>query len=446
MAESNPEKTGSTDNLTGLINRVGLEGKLKALDLSEAKALSVVSVEISRFGNVSDSMGAELGNKIIAMTAKRLTKMFPTAVFIGRTHGDHFCLVFKDQQDLEEQLALLQDFTQRPFAVRGQVIVLSVRVGVALWDPAAEEPQDLLHSAEIALHRAKREGLKVCFFDQDMKELAKERHKLENDLRVSLATRHVELHKALSNDEFELVYQPIVNVRNGTIHACEALIRWTHPDRGFVSPAEFIPMAEQIQIMDVLGSWILRKACADAMAWPANDDGSEVGVSVNVSPTQFVESRLLVASVKQAIEESGICPSRLKLEITESTAFATTMVSVLEELKALGCTIALDDFGTGYSSLTQLNDLPLDYVKLDQSFIRQIGSDDTAIDQHGTRLSKAVIALCTSFDQIAIVEGVETKHQLTCVTDMGADLVQGYYFSQPLKMPDILTFLNQWKY
>ncbi len=432
-----------TDQLTGLSNRIGVEAYLN--DLPEdvaAKGVAVLTMELSRFGKVNDSMGAELGNKIISTVAKRIQKIFPHADCIARTHGDHFCLVLTGEVDVHEQIELLNDFTQRPLALRGEVIVMSVRVGVAELGPLVESTSFLLYAAEVALHRAKRDQLKRCFFTRNLETEAKAAYRLENDLRVSLVTNHVELHKAISNNEFHLLYQPIVDVSTHQVHAMEALIRWNHPKRGMISPAEFIPMAEQIQIMDVLGNWIIRRACMDALTFPSNADGSRPGVSVNVSVTQFIEPGILVATVKQALGESGLDPHLLKLEITESAAFGLEKLEIIEALRALGCKTALDDFGTGYSSLTQLNVIPLDYIKLDRSFIIALGGEDTLEDQRSDRITRAVLSIAQTFGLLPVVEGVETPWQRERLQSYGANLIQGYLFSKPLPLDEACTFVT----
>lgn len=316
-----PETERLVDVLTGLANRVALETYLAGRDAEPQNGpIGLIAIEMSRFGSVTDSVGAELGNRIISMVAKRLQKMFLHAAVIARTHGDHFCLVFEGDFDLDEQVALLQDFTQRPLALKGEVIVLSVRLGIAVQGHLIGPAARLLHAAEVALHRAKRDRVKRCFYRSDFESDAKAAHQLENDLRVSMVTKHMELHRAISNEEFRVLYQPIVDAARGQVHALEALIRWHHPQRGIISPADFIPMAEQIQVMDVLGNWIMRRACADAMSFPANADGTLPGVTINVSPSQFIETGILLETVRQSLRESGIEPARVKLEITESMA------------------------------------------------------------------------------------------------------------------------------
>jgi len=436
--------TNLIDPLTGLANRTGLENYLKDFEANGSPApLSIMTVELSRFGNVNDSLGVALGNKILLSVTKRLQKIFPNVALLARTHGDHFCLAFEGAVDINEQIELLRDFTQRPIALGGQIIVLSVRVGVAYLGPLIDSPKQLLHAAEIALNRAKRDLIKRCFYHRDLEVEAKALHRLENDLRISLVNNHVELHRAINNDEFHILYQPIVNTATKKVHALEALIRWHHPERGVISPAQFIPMAEQIQVMDILGGWVMRRACLDAKTFSLNADGTQPGISINVSATQFLEPGILFNCVKQALEESGIEPGLVKLEITESNYLTTDKIAILESLRSLGCMIALDDFGTGYSSLTQLNALPLSYIKLDQSFITAIGGSDEADSIRSDRMTRAVLSLANAFDLKPIVEGVETEFQRQMLEQNSANLMQGYLFAKPLNLEDANAFIQR---
>jgi diguanylate cyclase (GGDEF)-like protein len=438
----NADPSRALDSLTGFANRIGVEQFLADFEVEHVKSeLCLLILELSRFGNVNDSLGAELGDKVISTVAKRLLKIFPQVPMIARTHGDHFCIVFTGNVDIHEQIELLNNFTQRPLAMRGEVIVMSIRVGVAVLGTVVNAPSELLHAAEVALHRAKLDQIKRCFYRPNMETEAKAVHQLENDLRISLVTNHAELHKAITNDEFLILYQPIVDTFAWQVHAMEALIRWRHPKRGMIFPAYFIPMAEQIQVMDVLGSWILRRACLDAMTFPLNPDGTRPGISINVSATQFIEPGILLATVEQALAESGIEPNLVELEITESTAFGIEKLSIIGSLRALGCKVALDDFGTGYSSLTQLNVIPLDYIKLDRSFIMAIGGDNLLEDQRSDRITRAALSIAESFDLKTIVEGVETQVQSDRVQKYGAHLIQGYLYSKPLALADACEFI-----
>ena len=426
------------EELTGFLTRKSFEARLAELqEESDAKNIALIAVQISRFGVVNDSVGSGTGDKIIATTAKRLSKLFPHAVAIGRLHGDHFGILFDDPSLIADEVERLLDFAQRPLALRGEVIVLSIRIGVAESANIDDPRGELVHAAEVALHHAKSSKAKVAYFDGLMIDKARSVHQLENDLRVSLVTNAAELHQAISNSEFELYYQPIVSCVTHHIHAFEALLRWHHPTRGLVSPALFIPMAEQIHVMSVLGSWIVRKACADAVTWPANSSGMLPSVSVNVSPTQFYEPEVFFRALQQAISESGIEPSRVKIEVTESADFAPTMRSYLEKIRTLGCTVALDDFGTGFSSIAQLVDLPLDYVKIDRSLVVDLESEDLVLAKRAEKIAISVLRLADSLELEAIVEGIETYMGVNKIRDLGADLIQGFAYSKPVPLNEI---------
>ncbi len=436
----------SVDTLTGLTSRVGLEAWLKAFEAHaqtppDDRSLSLIAVAISRFGSVNVSMGPALGDRIIIALSKRLRKIFRNAELIARTHGDHFCLLFRDGVNVEEQIELLEDFAQRPLAVGGEVIVMSVQMGIASIGASVNSAVELLHAGEVALHRAKSSRLRRCVYDSEMDVEARAAHRLENDLRVSLVTRHFELHRALNNDEFLVFYQPIIDAGRCTVHALEALIRWKHPTRGFLAPAHFIPMAEQIRVIDVLGIWIMRRACLDAMSLPPGRDGTRPGVSVNVSPSQFLEPQILIEGVRQALKESGLAPQMLKLEITESAALGADKLGSLGMLRSLGCQIALDDFGTGYSSLTQLNEMPLDYLKLDRSFVSALAGADAAADQRCDRMTRAVLSIAEVLELTPIIEGVETAQQRDRLLRLGANLMQGYFFAKPAPLAQTSQFI-----
>ncbi len=435
-----------TDILTGLANRIGLEKKLRELEsISGDQKIGVLLLAMSRFSTVTDSVGAALGDKVILMTAKRLQKIFTNALLIARTHGDHFCLLFLGDFDLAEQISLVNDFTQRPLAMRGEIIVLGVRIGSAVAETGSESPAILLNKAEIALHRAKKDQVNACFYNETYKTEARASHKLENDLRVSLINNHAELHRGISNSEFRLLYQPIVDVTSHKVIAFEALIRWQHPTRGFVSPAEFIPMAESIQVLDVLGSWVFKKACEDAASFPKTSDGTSIGVSINVSPTQFIHPDILLTTAQDAISSSGIDPQLVKVEITESAALGAKMIETVAKLKEMGFKLSLDDFGTGYSSLTQLNDLPLDFIKLDRSFVQHIGGEDKVESERAIKMTNSILSLADSMNLTPIVEGVESEVQLKIVCNAGASLIQGYHFSKPLPVDDAVQFAKSFE-
>ncbi|MEE4202211.1 MAG: GGDEF domain-containing phosphodiesterase, partial [Halieaceae bacterium] len=422
-----------TDPLTGLLGRLGLINYLEALSAEQSLAdLVVLDIEVSRFGRVNNSMGTQLGDRIIAMVAARLVKSFPEAVAIGRTHGDHFTLCLPKEEDPQAFARRVLEFLQRPLALRGEVVVLSVRVGVAWMQPGLESAAELYHAAEISLHKAKQQDVAIVCFDAEMIPEAQASHRLENDLRVSLVVNAAALRGALVNKEFLLYYQPIVNARSGQVHCFEALLRWHHPKRGWISPAEFIPMAEEIRLMDVLGNWILQRACKEASQWPAGADGHTPGVSVNLSTTQFLQPKLLIRSVESALAESGLPPERLKLEVTESAIPIEPLTATLDHFRSLGCQVALDDFGTGYSSFTQLYQLPLDYLKIDQSFIRGWESQDRPESARYEKLIRAILGLASLLELTPIVEGIERTDELPWIADLGCELVQGYVYAKAM--------------
>lgn len=432
------------DPLTGLLNRMGLDAALQEQDALGKRNLTLLSVQISRFGSINSSMGGAVADKIIVMTAKRLQKTFKNALHIARTHGDHFCLLFEKLDSVEDTIERLDDFTRRPFAVKGEVIVLSVRIGVAQIGDSLSVAALLLNGSEIALYAAKKNPSRASFYVPEMELQAQQSQRLENDLRVSLVSHHAELHRALANDEFQIHYQPIIDCGSGQIHAFEALMRWLHPEKGFISPSTFIPMAEQIQVMDVLGSWILQRAMADAASWPRRADGTGIGVSINISPSQFIEPAILLNVVAQALAHSQLDPASalVKLEVTESGAFVETMSDTLQKLKEMGCKIALDDFGTGYSSLTQLHQLPLDYLKLDRSFIQDLDAEVPEKARRSHKLAQGICAIADTFEIATVVESVETQGQLDAVRLMGARFIQGYFYSKPLPADEIPGYIT----
>jgi EAL domain-containing protein (putative c-di-GMP-specific phosphodiesterase class I) len=283
--------------------------------------------------------------------------------------------------------------------------------------------------------------VKVAYFDSKMKSQAQVMHKLENAIRVSLTKQAAEIHQALHSNEFYIVFQPIINIKEGYPSAFEALLRWQHPEQGNISPAVFIPAAEQIGVMEVLGLWVLRRACKAAVKWPSHHAHRAPKISVNVSPAQLRNRALIVESVRSALKESGLPAERLKLEITESQEISNEMIETIHSLKALGCSIAMDDFGTGYSSLMELNLLPIDFVKLDRSFIKEIGSQDEENEKLSLNMVRAVVALVDVFKLTPIVEGVETLYQLNTCSDVGINLIQGFYYSKPMKEDAVHTYL-----
>jgi len=438
------DQESQIDTLTKLPNRTFGRQLVENMLINDGiKTMQVIVLEISRFGQISDSIGNSLADKVLAKVAKRLSTVFSSALCIFRTHGDHFCLVFSDCINLPEEINRLQDFAQRPFAISGNIVVLSVRIGIATAEVKNQAFSDTMHAAEAALHYANNSGLKVCIFEPHMLENAKKLHQVANDLRCSLATNSHELYNAISSEEFYLVYQPIISKKQNKVTGFEALLRWNHPIRGAIMPTEFIHIAEEIGVMDILGAWVLRKACFDMVKWQINTQFNDLMISINVSPVQFVDADMLMNSLEAAISESGIAPELIRIEITESTEFVSNMSSTLEKIKNLGCKIAIDDFGTGYSSIVKLTTLPLNILKIDRSFVSQLDSTDPIKSEQAVLIARGVYGLAHALGLGVITEGVETAKQLAIVTKLGADLIQGFYFAKPLLEDEILDYLKQ---
>ncbi|WP_412972233.1 putative bifunctional diguanylate cyclase/phosphodiesterase [Glaciecola sp. MF2-115] len=442
--DSGDAKGSQIDTLTQLPSRTyGRELVENLLISDDIQTVRVIIIELARFGQISDSIGNTLADKILTKVAKRLSTVFSSALCIFRTHGDHFCLVFNGTANLAEEVNRLQDFTQRPFAISGKVIVLSVRMGIAEAEVRDQGFNDTMHAAEAALHYANSNGLKVCKFEPHMLETAQKSHQIANDLRCSLVTNTHELFNAISSKEFYLVYQPIISREQNKVTGFEALLRWDHPIRGSIMPNKFIHIAEEIGVMDVLGAWVIRKACIDTVKWQKASQLTNILISINVSPIQLVNPEMLIHCLKEAILESGIDPELIRIEITESAEFVSSMPSTLRAIKKLGCKIAIDDFGTGYSSIVKLTTLPLNILKIDRSFVSQLDSKNPNKSKQAILIARGVYGLANALGLGVITEGVETAEQLAVVTNLGADLIQGFYYTKPLLETEVLEYLSQ---
>jgi predicted signal transduction protein with EAL and GGDEF domain len=325
--------------------------------------------------------------------------------------------------DATRLAARIVDSMAQPFEIQGQQVVAGASVGVALSPNDGVEPDELLKKADMALYRAKAEGRGgFHFFEPAMDEKLQARRALEVDLR-----------KALVAGEFELFYQPLYNLAENRISGCEALVRWNHPSAGMISPADFIPLAEEIGLITPLGDWVLREACLQAVQWP-----SHIRLAVNLSPAQF-RGRHLVSSVISALAHSGLEASRLELEITESVLLQNNAdnLAILHDLKGMGVRISMDDFGTGYSSLSYLRSFPFDKIKIDQTFVRDILHDPDAI-----AIIRAVMDMGASLGIVTTAEGVESDEQLDELRRQGCQEIQGYLISRPAPAAQIAALLG----
>jgi diguanylate cyclase (GGDEF)-like protein/PAS domain S-box-containing protein len=412
------------DALTDLANRVLLNERLEhALGsrIHREQMVAVHHLDLDQFKAVNDTFGHPAGDKLLKMVADRLRGLVRATDTIARMGGDEFAIVQAPIKDPAEATVLAQDIIRllgEPFEIDGHQAVIGVSIGIAVGPGDGLRPDRLLRNADLALYRAKGDGRGIfCFFQPAMDLQMQTRRLMEQDLR-----------KALPAGEFELYYQPVVNLASNEISGFEALIRWNHPQRGLVSPGTFIPLAEEIGFIVPMGEWVIREACATAARWPG-----DARVAINISAVQFRNPGLMQIIVG-ALATSGLNPTRLEIEITETVLLQNkeTTLAVLHQLRALGVRIALDDFGTGYSSLTYLQCFPFDKIKIDRSFVKDITENTGSLN-----IVRAVAALATGMGMTATAEGVETREQLDSITSEGCTEMQGFLFSRPLPAREI---------
>jgi diguanylate cyclase (GGDEF)-like protein len=399
--------------------------RLLAISHGAARLSALLFIDLDQFKQVNDTLGHPCGDELLCAVADRLREMLRPEDFVARFGGDEFVVFQQNVKSDEDAAGLAQRIVDRlseRYEIDNHLVEIGASVGIAMTSPSVSA-DTLLKNADMALYRAKADGRGTyCFFREEMALTVEARRILELDLR-----------KALANEEFELFYQPLVNLKTGRISTCEALLRWNHPERGTVSPVDIIPVAEDMGLIIDLGRWILRKACMEAMKWP---DG--VSVAVNFSPQQF-HQRDVLSEVRYALEVSGLPAHRLEIEITESSLLRNTQLThdVLSQLHAAGVRISLDDFGTGYSSLSYLHNFPLQKVKIDRSFLEGI---DTA---RPLTLLRGVARLSADLGMSVVVEGIETNDQLELISADGTVTeAQGYLFSRPVAATQIRQLLD----
>jgi diguanylate cyclase (GGDEF)-like protein len=417
------------DALTGLPNRVLFHQDMDR-ELARAKrgeSLAVLCLDLDHFKRVNDTLGHAIGDALLRQAAERLKGCVRETDIIARLGGDEFAIVqlIGEQPRAAILLAdrLIAAFA-KPFDLEGHQVVVGASVGIALAPSDGLEAEQLMNSADMALYRAKSDGRGVFrFFEPEMDATMQARRALELDLR-----------KALVEKEFELYYQPIVDLASNQVGGFEALIRWNHPTRGVVPPIEFIPLAEEMGLIAPLGEWVLRQACGEAAAWPEN-----LTIAVNLSPAQF-KTKTLAFAVTSALADSGLPPHRLELEITESVLLQDNEATrtTLHQLRALGVRISMDDFGTGYSSLSYLRSFPFDKIKIDQSFVRDMCEHEDSI-----AIVRAVAGLGKNLGMTTTAEGVETNEQLGHLRKEGCTQVQGYLFSRPLPASQVMPLIEK---
>ncbi|WP_304560357.1 putative bifunctional diguanylate cyclase/phosphodiesterase [Sphingomonas immobilis] len=407
------------DSLTGLPNRTYFRQQLEA-DMTRANKMgekvTVLCLDLDGFKSVNDTLGHPVGDELLRRVGEILSKLAVDGL-VSRLGGDEFAVILAGRDDPDRPRVLAQlvlDHLRQPMRVDGHQVATGVSIGIAISPGDGEDPDTLLKNADLALYRAKQDGRGVFrFFEPALDAAARKRRQLELDLR-----------EALQTGQFRLNFQPIFDLKSDRISGFEALLRWQHPERGNMPPAEFIPVAEETGMIIAIGEWVMHEACRQAVKWP-----DHVRVAVNVSPLQFRASGFANV-IFQALSRSGLVHSRLEIEITESVFLEgeSAVVSLLHQLRAMGVRIALDDFGTGYSSLSYLRSFPFDKIKIDKSFVDRVANDTSS-----AAIVRAIVDLATALHMETTAEGVEDDDQLARLRGQGCSSIQGYLFSRPIE-------------
>jgi diguanylate cyclase (GGDEF)-like protein/PAS domain S-box-containing protein len=418
------------DALTALPNRVLLRMRLEdmlARTGRDGGQVAVLCIDLDNFKSVNDTLGHPLGDLLLQQVAQRVKAAVREGDTVARLGGDEFAVLQGAASSLDAVSTLCEQLIaaiSEPYELEGHLVAIGASIGIALAPGDGADPDRLLKQADMALYRAKGEGKGAfCFFEPEMDARVQARRQLEMDLRA-----------ALQLGGFEVYYQPLVDLPSGEIRAFEALLRWSHPERGMIQPGDFIPVAEETGLIGAIGAFALRQACVDATAWP---DG--IKVAVNLSPLQFRSGNLL-RTVMDALEDAGLAPQRLELEITETLLLEhnESVLATLHALRALGVRIAMDDFGTGYSSLSYLRSFPFDKIKIDRSFVRDLSSNSES-----QAIVRAVVSLGSSLGITITAEGVESERDLEKLRAEGCTQVQGFLFSVPRPQREILHNLRR---
>jgi diguanylate cyclase (GGDEF)-like protein len=416
------------DALTDLPNRVlfreQLERELERIKRGEQ--LAMLYIDIDEFKGINDSLGHPVGDELLKAVASRLRGCIRDTDFVARLGGDEFAIVqtgIAQPSDVMELVKRIYEAIRAPYECLGHRVATDASIGIALAPHDGTDLDQLLKSADLAMYGAKADGRRTYrFFEPEMDARVKARRTLELDIR-----------QAIVDHAFEIHYQPVVDLKSNEIAGCEALLRWRHPVRGMISPAEFIPIAEETGLICEIGDWVLTTACAEAANWPAN-----VRLAVNVSPVQF-RSPAFGLRVANVLAATGLPAHRLELEITEAVLIRDdeAALTVLQQLRAIGVRIALDDFGTGYSSLSYLRRFPFDKIKIDRCFV-----NDIAEDKGSSAIVQAVINIANAQNMTTTAEGVETEQQKDMLRGLGCTEMQGFLFSRPRPVAEIRTLLS----
>jgi diguanylate cyclase (GGDEF)-like protein/PAS domain S-box-containing protein len=426
-AESQLRQNALYDALTGLPNRALFMERLKyALELAlqqENYLFAVLFIDLDRFKVINDSLGHLKGDKFLLAVANRIKVCVRSQDTAARVGGDEFTILLEGILNASDAIQVAQRIQQElalPFDLGGQEVFTSASIGIALSSTVDyDQPEDVIRDADTAMYRAKTQGkARYELFNPEMYASAVARLQLENDLR-----------RAIEREEFRVFYQPIVSLTSGFVVSFEALVRWQHPKRGLLSPADFIPLAEETGLIVSIGYWVLYEATRQMQTWQVSHCSHSLEkISVNLSVKQFSQPDL-TEQIRQILSETGLAPTSLVLEITESAIMenGAQATAILFQLRDLGIELSIDDFGTGYSSLGRLNSLPISILKIDRSFISPINASSKNLE-----IIEIIITLAHKLDVSAIAEGVETKQQLALLKKLNCESVQGYFFSEPL--------------
>jgi diguanylate cyclase (GGDEF)-like protein/PAS domain S-box-containing protein len=443
-AEQKVYRLAYFDPLTGLPNRLSFSERLER-EIYRARRsnekLGILFLDMDGFKNINDTMGHGTGDLLLQWVADRLRLSVRAADMVARVDavephielarlgGDEFTVLVPHLEKAEDVLGVahrIHEQLRRPFQLEGREVVLPTSIGISVYPDDGEDGATLLKHADTAMYHAKDEGRDNCqFYSASLTQQALRRLDLENSLR-----------RALDRDEFFLMYQPQLDLATGCVESVEALIRWQHPERGLMAPAEFIPAAEENGLIVPIGEWVMRKACADAMRW--NAEGHALRVAVNLSARQFRDPRL-AERIEAILAESGLPAERLELEVTEGSLMEDTesTLSTLKRLREVGVRLSLDDFGTGYSSLSYLKRLPLNNLKVDRSFVRGLPHDHDNL-----AIVRAILSMAQNLGFTVTAEGVETVEQARCLRDFNCELLQGYFIGRPVGVEEVTTAVN----
>lgn len=416
-----------TDSLTGLPNRIALLGKLDDLIESRKqsqKKFALLYLDLDRFKLINDSLGHAVGDELLKTFASLLCNCLADSGVVGRLGGDEFLAVIKQFDDRQELVAMVQKILgvfSNPAIVAGHALRISPSIGVSIFPDDAADANNLLPHADLAMYAAKRSSQNFRFFEEHMEQVSTERLAIENDISIGLA-----------QDQFELYYQPKIGKNSGQIVGAEALIRWNHPTRGMVSPDDFISVAEETGLIVDVGHWVLQRACVDQVQW--EKAGFHIPVAINISPLQFLSTNF-VRDVRSVFKSSGTNPAMIDLEITESVLIGDKdhVLKIMDELHDYGVKFSIDDFGTGYSNLAYLQKYPLDSLKIDKAFLDDI--TDTA-------LLELILGMANILNLKVVAEGVETIEQVEWLLAHDCDELQGYYFSKPVPLQQLMGLLE----